>query len=498
MSKTGTKLRRSHQRRTIDAGKNCISRPGKRNSFISTAKAKTSGGLVGNSPKIRIYRNVQHATSLKVQPFWGRAWKWIKKTAKRAWRGVKKGFRGFTGLVGSVLKKSWKFLGKAGSWLAGKLKKLGKGTLNWLKRAGKAVWRSIKWFGKHAWAGIKWLGAFLWEKLSHAGGLAWTFISRFPKRLWRVIVHGWDLIKGTGKWIWSGLKGAAGHAWKAVKGTFNWIKGGIRGMAKWLSSGIRSGAKWAIDFIRDPSLDKLKNGLLGSVRWLGSGVAGLARWGWRGIVGAAKWGWEGLKGVGKWLWKGLKGGAEWAGKMLLYLIELLGGGEALQLIWGLIFRMRKLTKNEIDASKTVHPEGMIPYGLIRVDENSIVSKIGGAAVTSMHVLHFPSGSISLDLMVHELTHVAQYEKAGAIYMPQALHAQAKYGVKSPSGRGTKDAYDYEREGTLTALRSKGTKFKDLNRESQAELVQDYYLCGPYPNSCTDMQPFIEDMRRGEF
>jgi len=186
------------------------------------------------------------------------------------------------------------------------------------------------------------------------------------------------------------------------------------------------------------------------------------------------------------------------GRMALHILEALGLGEALMVIWGILFRMRKLTSAEIAASQLVHPPGMIPYDLIRVDDNSLISMIGGAAVTTMHVIHVPKGGISIDVMVHELTHVAQYEAVGAVYMAEAVHAQTKYGRSG--GVGTGSAYDYEREGPLEDQRSAGATFSSLNRESQAELVQDYYvaLTSSPPLVTSHLDPYIQDMQNGNF
>ena len=39
-----------------------------------------------------------------------------------------------------------------------------------------------------------------------------------------------------------------------------------------------------------------------------------------------------------WVGDGLLGGVIWTGRLLLHLLELAGLGEALHLLWGLIFR----------------------------------------------------------------------------------------------------------------------------------------------------------------
>lgn len=420
------------------------------------------------------------STSHNVQGgFWGRVWGGIKSFGQSVWSGTK----------------------KFASWAWNGAKSIGSSVWNWLKNAGTQVWKAIKWFGNKAWDLIKALGTVLWEKLVWLGINAWSFISNLPKRFWRLMVHGWEGIKGTVSWLWKGLKGGAKHIWKAVTGTFSWLKDGIFGALRWIGDGLDKGFAWAVDFVKNPSLSKLWDGLLGGLSWLGEGVKGFVRWGWRGIQGAAVWAREGLSGLAGWIWDGIVGAGKWLAKDLLLLLEFFGLGERLQIIWGLIFRMRKLTPAEIAASLKVHPSGMIPYNLIRVDENSLISSLGGdSAVTTMHIIHSPKGGISKSTMVHELTHVAQYEHVGAVYMAEAVHAQQVYG-RTGGGVGSGDAYDYTRDGALPAQRAAGRKFKDLNREAQAQLVQDYYdgLMASFsilPKA--DYDPFIQDMQNGEF
>lgn len=412
--------------------------------------------------------------------------------------GVRSVVSTVAGGVSSAWTTATTWLGGAASSVWSGIQSLGNTALSWLSSAGSHVWAAIRWFGNTAFDVIKEIGTFLWEKLSLLGTNIWSLISNLPKRLWRVLVHGWEGIKGALSWAWSGLSGAASHLWNGISGVFSWLGRGLDGAIDWITTGVSNGFDWAIDFIQHPSLEKLWHTFTGSLSWAWSGLKRFANWGWDGVVGAAVWVWKGIRGFGSWIWDGIKSGGMWALQLLLYTVEAVGLFEAAQVLWGLIFRMRKLTDPEIAASRVVHPPGMIPYSLIRVDVDSLVSRISGGAVTTFHVLHFPKRGEPLDVVVHELTHVAQYESAGAIYIPQALHVQSKYGRSG--GKGSGSAYDYEREGSLISQRADGKKFKDLNRESQAELVQDYYLCktATPPNPCSDMIPFVDDMQHGKF
>ena len=394
--------------------------------------------------------------------------------------------------LGSAWSKASTFLGSTASWAYEGLKSLGSQALNWLSTAGSHVWSAIKWLGSKAWDGIKWLGTFLWEKLSLIGSNLWSFLSNIPIRLWRIIVHGWEGIKGVLSWTWAGLQGAARHVWKGIVGLFSWLGKGVEGAIKWILGGVQSGYKWALDFIQDPSLPKLWDALTGSLSWAWEGLKGFGQWGWDGVVAAAVWVWKGLKGFGSWLWDGFVRGAEWVGRLLLYVLDLIGFWEALQIMWGLIFRLRKLTDPEIAASLMVHPKGMIPYDLVRVDEGSWVARISGyfsgggyRAVTTIHVLHVAPGE-SLHTMVHELSHIAQYEHVGSVYMAEAIHAQA-FGA----GYGYTDS-----SGALLHAH-----FWEFNREQQASICEDYYIAGADSSttaSALTLRPLIGEMRAGKF
>lgn len=410
--------------------------------------------------------------------FWGSLWRGIKKVASK---------------VGGAVKG-------AASWVYEGAKTIGSHVVDWVKTASSKVLDAITWFGKKSWEVIKEIGTYAWEKLSLLGTLAWTFISNLPVRLWRLVIDGWEGIKLLLGWTWDGLKGAAGTAWDAVVGVYSWLKEGVDGALGWLWKGLKDGADWAVEFAKKPTLGKLWDALTGTLGWLGKGAAGLGKWGWRGAVAAAKWAWSGLKGLGLWLWEGFKTGGKWALEVVLNVLEAGGVMEGLQLVWGLVFRMRPLSIPERRASESVHGKGLIPYWKVRVDENSYLIKIGQelaklfgtktspAAITTMHVIHAPS-AMTLPLAVHELTHVAQYEKVGAMYMPQALH-----------GQGSSMGYSY---GNLTTALRSGKRFKDFNREQQASICEDYYkvrnrMTPDYGGTERELRPFIGDMNLGKF
>jgi hypothetical protein len=69
-------------------------------------------------------------------------------------------------------------------------------------------------------------------------------------------------------------------------------------------------------------------------------------------------------------------------------------------------------------------------------------------------------------MVHELTHVWQYQTMGWDYLFQAFSAQKKMGA---------NAYDFGGENGLKEHKKKGGGLKDLNLEQQGDIAKNYYL-----------------------
>lgn len=456
---------------------------------LSSSKLAISG-----SPKVVVQRGL---------------WGWIKKKVKKAWGGIK-----------GIAKSTWNAVKRAGSLAVRVAKRLGKAAVNLIKKYGKKVvgflskwgkraiawitkwgtriigwikkWgtKVIKWLIRWGTIVIKWLLKLGLHIVSALGRYVWRYVRALPKRLWGLIVHHWNGIKGVFNWMWTGLKGLGKAAWRALTGAFHWLKAGLSNALSWLKSGLMRGAKWAIDFIKDPSLEKLKKGLFGALSWLGKGVKGFAAWGWQGLVGAAKWAAEGIVGLAKWLFDGVLGRLEWAGRLIIHLLEIGGLVEKLQLIWELFNRTRPLNDDEKDASKQVHAPGLIPYHLVRVDENSILTRINGMVpFVSFHIIHYPGTSLDPDVAVHELTHVAQYEHVGAVYTIEALYAQ-NIGV----------GYNY---GNLADAINDGKRFSDFNREQQASICEDYYsarngLPLDFGGTEDQLRHYVNQMNKGEF
>ncbi|MGD9614582.1 MAG: DUF4157 domain-containing protein [Alphaproteobacteria bacterium] len=218
--------------------------------------------------------------------------------------------------------------------------------------------------------------------------------------------------------------------------------------------------------------------------------------------------WQSWDAVWNYLVQGVLDGAAYIGEFFMHALEVVGAGEFLQFLWARFNRMAPLNTAQIGAAQEVHPPGLIPYSQIRVDYDSLIARLSelfspgfsgsafaqifgtsGAqhrAVTTMHVIH-AGHTMDEALAVHELTHVAQYELVGAMYMPQAIHAQ-QFGL----------GYNYNKlDGSLSASIAAGRTYADFNREQQAMICEDYYrvrhgLGARHGGTASELEHFIAD------
>ena len=261
-----------------------------------------------------------------------------------------------------------------------------------------------------------------------------------------------------GATLWKGLQ-AVGRGFAAVgKGLATlggWIWKGISTFAGWVWTGL----KWLARQI----FDKIAGTLGRVVQWmlkLPFRIARLLKTLIEGVAAVRPWSlhfWESLGRVGTWV-----DFLKWLGTVGLELAEIAGLGELYETVADIIkFNTRSLRNDEREAAGKVFGSS-VPYHLVRIDEAAV---FGPASTkreyTSFHLIN-GWGGIAPDTLIHELTHVWQYENAGAIYMPQALHAQATAG------------YDYGGLPGLQAARTARLGILSFNREQQAQIVQDFF------------------------
>jgi hypothetical protein len=105
----------------------------------------------------------------------------------------------------------------------------------------------------------------------------------------------------------------------------------------------------------------------------------------------------------------------------------------------------------------------------------VVEKLnGGRAFTTMYLINFASWDrLTLDTLIHELTHVWQGLQEGPVYMVEALEAQLV-------GAGYNYGYDETGEGNQFGvggeddLAAAGGDFSKFNPEQQAQVIMHYH------------------------
>jgi hypothetical protein len=151
---------------------------------------------------------------------------------------------------------------------------------------------------------------------------------------------------------------------------------------------------------------------------------------------------------------------------------------------------RSMTEWEIRQAKRVFGNA-INYGSVTIADGSVSSKIasvGGYARTIGNVINFPTGSSrSMAFMIHELTHVWQYQKTGVSYIAKALWAQVTEGYSySTDGKSAEDS--------LKDARAAGKTLYDYNLEQQGDIMSDYYGRLQRGEDASAWQSFIDDVK----
>lgn len=188
---------------------------------------------------------------------------------------------------------------------------------------------------------------------------------------------------------------------------------------------------------------------------------------------------------------------------VLRTLDLVSAGEILNFFEHVLKpNTRPLAAAEIDEARRVFGDSLA-YRRVRIDEWSLIAHYGAwdyrrrrkkqardMAMTLYNTIHFSRrletgpGKNDMDWLIHELTHIAQHEHAGGVFMAESLIAQG--------GQG----YDY---GGPPALA--GRDFSDFNREQQGDIAKDYYriLTGDKAVSVAERAEYervIEQLRTG--
>jgi hypothetical protein len=254
--------------------------------------------------------------------------------------------------------------------------------------------------------------------------------------------------------IWGGIKKIG----QGIAAAASWVGGAIAAAGSWVVDRLRDAGMWLVNLVRD-----LPARLIRLIVTLWDGVKGVVSFVPEMITQIAQ---HGFSGFGDWLWDKIKDGGAWVGTLLLRVLDLVGVPEIGEFLMHLFSHIRRLSGAEINAAKSVLGPSAIRYGEVRVASGGWLSLVfknnNGRAFTTFHTLNMPPGE-QLDVFVHELTHVYQYERVGSIYIPQAIHAQ-----------NTAVGYNYGDGAGLVQAKAQGRHYRSFNREQQAQIAQDYY------------------------
>ncbi|MEM7116438.1 MAG: hypothetical protein AAF614_28645 [Chloroflexota bacterium] len=258
----------------------------------------------------------------------------------------------------------------------------------------------------------------------------------------------------------------------------------------WLSERLRDAAMWPINLVRDFPIRAYR--LLMTL--------------WRGVKGVVfffpEMGRDGGNGrLSPWLHYKRKRFFDWLHQLLTQLFDLVGGPEIAQFFMHLIGKTTPLTGEEIAMISSVLGPNAMRYGDIRVVEGGLYNYIfkmnGHLAFATWHSINLPVDNAmkgwghtrqNRAIVVHELTHVYQYEQVGTRYLGEAIYMLIKT---------KRDCYNYGGEPGLVDACGQGKRYRDYNREQQAKITQDYFTLREQGIDVTSYEPFINQARAGE-
>ena len=259
----------------------------------------------------------------------------------------------------------------------------------------------------------------------------------------------------------------------------------IQSIATWLSERLRDAAMWPVNLIRD---FPIRAGRL--INTIGRGVVGAAGF-LPGTVQAAR-----RNELRRWLLQEAGAGAGWLHRFIMQLFDLLGGPEIAQFLMHLVTKTTPLSGDEVAIISSILGPYGLRYGDVRVAEGGLFDLIfkynGNMAFATWHTINLPRTGrhtrATLPIVVHELTHVYQYERVGSRYLGEAIYVLVKT---------KRNCYDYgAAEGLLIAVAA-GREFCDHNREQQAMIIQDYFVLREKGADVAAYEPFLAQLRAGK-
>jgi hypothetical protein len=259
----------------------------------------------------------------------------------------------------------------------------------------------------------------------------------------------------------------------------------ITAVFNWVAERLRDLSMWPINLVRDFPVRLSR--LAGTV--------------WRGVWGIILFLpelWQAAQGANFKGWLIRQGGrfCNWLHQFVTQLFDLIGGPELIQFVMHFFARSTPLTSAEINMIASVLGPDALRFGDVRVVEGGIFDWIfkvnGNLAFATWHSINLPRTGRhtrqNLPIVVHELTHVFQYENVGSRYLGEAIYMLIKT---------KRDCYNYGGRTGLQEACENGKCYCEFNREQQAKITQDFYDLSTQGKDVTAYEPFITQVRARE-
>ena len=258
----------------------------------------------------------------------------------------------------------------------------------------------------------------------------------------------------------------------------------VQGAADWLADRIEDGGAWLATFVR-----YLPARLFRIFITLFAALAGTIKL----APGAIRVARPGKGEIGPFLAACARRGGIRAIQFLLEALDLIGMPEIFAFLWRMVTRVSPLTGEEIAAASLVLGPAALRYQDVRIAQGGVLRWVfkrnGNRAFATFHTVNLPEEGYharsNVEIVVHEIIHVYQYERAGSRYFAEALLGQHEEG------------YNYGGPEGLTAAVAQGKPFADFNREQQAQIAQDYLAALRARAPIASFEPFIDQLRKGK-
>ena len=199
---------------------------------------------------------------------------------------------------------------------------------------------------------------------------------------------------------------------------------------------------------------------------------------------------------GQWLRTKVGRFTDWLHQLLTQLFDLFGGPEIGEFLIHLTSKTTPLTGDEIGVISAILGPQAMRYGDVRVVEGGLFELIfrlnGNLGFATWHSINLPRTGRhtrqNRGIVVHELTHVYQYERVGSRYLGEAVYMLIKT---------KRDCYNYGGSQGLLGACAIGQHYRHYNREQQAMITQDYYIRSEKGLEVVSYEPFIAQLRSGE-